>query len=82
MTLLNMQGDTIQEKQAFPAIFTANWSSDEVHCCVKHAEAIHKLGAILGTHVALKNSPIGAQCGNCINESAKEQSNRENDEKN
>ena len=52
----------------FPAAFTVHWATGPTPCCVKHARALVRLGAMLGTHVPATAAAEGAECENCINE--------------
>jgi hypothetical protein len=54
----------------FPAAFTVHWANGPVQCCVKHAQALIRLGNMLGAHVPATAAEPGGECINCKNEAA------------
>jgi len=48
-----------------------DWPTGVTYACDYHAEALQKIGASMGIHVATKNcSDLDRQCTNCLNENS------------
>lgn len=58
------------EETEYPAtkMVTVHWATGPVNCCEEHAAKLLALGDILGTYVAITDSPEGSECSNCMNE--------------
>lgn len=57
-----------QENKKMTAVCTVHWATGPVNCCLKHAEALKRLGEMLGSHIAVTKLDGVHECVNCTNE--------------
>lgn len=64
----------MSNEKNFPATVLVHCPNGPTAACDEHARGIQGIMRFLGAHTVCTPAPEGSQCGNCVNENAKDAS--------